>query len=128
MTRGQWGSAHRSSHAIGIICQTEGRAMRRRALAVSPFVAFLITLAASSGTADARVLISSFRFKVCVTGAKHPDGCKDVSADARVTVSDETMDVLDGEIGQGATITAIPDKGMAPASGAPERRRRHMQQ
>jgi hypothetical protein len=102
--------------------------MRREVVAVSAFAAFLITLAASPSAGDARVLISSFRFKVCVTGAKHPDGCKDVSADARVTVSDEVMDVLDGEIGQGATITAIPDKGMAPASGAPERRRRHTQQ
>jgi hypothetical protein len=100
--------------------------MRRAVIAVSAFAAVL--LAASPGAAEARVLISSFRFKVCVTGAKHPDGCKDVSADARVTVSDEAMDALDGEIGQGATITAIPDKGMAPASGAPERRRRHLQQ
>jgi hypothetical protein len=101
--------------------------MRRRVIAVSAFAAVLITLAASPGAADARVLINSFRFKGGVTGAKHPEGCKDVSADARVTVSDEVMDALDDEIGQGATITAIPDKGMAPASGAPERRRRRMQ-
>jgi hypothetical protein len=101
--------------------------MRRAAIAVSAFATILIALA-SPGAASARVLISSFRFKVCVTGAKHPDGCNDVSADARVTVSDEVMDALDGQIGQGATITAIPDKGMGPVPGAPERRRRHMQQ
>ena len=101
--------------------------MRRAAIAVSTCATVLIALAASPDAADARVLISSFRFKICVTGAKHPDGCKDVSADARVTVADEVMDALDGQIGQGATITAIPDKGMGPVPGAPERRRRHMQ-
>jgi hypothetical protein len=102
--------------------------MRRAGIAVSTCAAVLIALAASPNAANARVLISSFRFKICVTGAKHPDGCKDVSADARVTVSDDVMDALDGEIGQGATIAAIPDKGMAPAPGGQERRRRHMQQ
>jgi hypothetical protein len=101
--------------------------MRRAGIAVSTGAVVLIALAAPPDVANARVLIGSFRFKICVTGAKHPDGCKGVSADARVTVSDEVMDTPDGEIGQGAAITAILDKGMGPVPGAPERRRRHMQ-
>jgi hypothetical protein len=84
----------------------------------------MIAPAAVPHAANASVLISSFRVKICVTGAKHPDGCKDVSADARVVVSDEAMDSLEGEIGQGAAITQAPKKGEVPASGGQERRRR----
>lgn len=102
--------------------------MRQTGIAVSMSAMTLVALSAFANVASAAVLISSFQFKICVTGAKHPDGCKDVGADARVVVSDDLMETVDGEIGQGATITQAPDKGLVPASGGQGRRRRHLQQ
>lgn len=102
--------------------------MRRTGILVAIAATTLVSASMLPFDANAGVLITTFRFKLCVTGAKHPDGCKDVGADAHVVVSDDTMDVLDGEIGQGATITQIPPKGSLPASAGQERRRKRSQQ
>lgn len=99
--------------------------MRRAKIAKSLPVVALLALAAYPGSANATVLIKTFRFAICVTGAKHPDGCKNVGADAHVVVSDEAMEGLDGMIGQGATIAAIPDKNAAPPASGQARRHRH---
>ncbi len=85
----------------------------------------LLALAAYPGPADATVIIKTFRFAICVTGAKQPDGCKSVAADAHVVVSDQAMEGLDGMIGQGATIMAVPDKGAASPPSGDTHRRRH---
>jgi hypothetical protein len=102
--------------------------MQKAGIAVALSILPLIVSVALSDAASARVLISTFRFKICITGVKHPEGCKDVAADARVVVSDDDMATLDGEIGQGATIAAAPDRGFVPASSGQERRRRRPQQ
>ena len=86
------------------------------------------TLIVSSNAANSSVLISSFRFKLCVTGAKHPDGCMRIDADARVVVRDDAMDALEAEIGQGATITQVPDRNSVPAPSGQGSHRRHSQQ
>lgn len=101
--------------------------MRRVKIANSLPIVALLALAAYPGSADATVIIKTFRFAICVTGAKQPDGCKSVGADAHVVVSDQAMEGLDGMIGQGATITAVPDKGAAPPSSGENRRRRHQE-
>ena len=89
-------------------------------------VAAWACLAGISCPANAAVLIKTFQFAVCVTGAKHPDACKSSGADASVVVSDEAMDGLEGKIGQGATIVALPPKGMVPKSSDQEHhRQRH---
>jgi hypothetical protein len=85
----------------------------------------LLALAACPRAADAAVIIKTFQFAICVTGAKHPDGCKNVAADAQVVVSDEAVRGLEGKIGQGATIMAVPDKDAASPSSTETRRRRH---
>ena len=91
--------------------------------------ALVVASAGLSGVpaaSNAAVLIKTFQFAVCVTGAKHPDACKGSGADASVVVSDEAMDGLEGKIGQGATIVELPPKGMAPKSGGQEHHlRRH---
>jgi hypothetical protein len=84
----------------------------------------LIAVAGGPCAANAAVLIKSFQFKICITGAKHPDGCKNVDADARVVVSDDAMGRFDDEIGQGATIEAVPAKDEILSPSAPTRRRR----
>jgi len=89
-----------------------------------PIVA-LLALAGYPSSANATVIIKTFRFAICVTGAKHPDDCKNVGADARVVVSDDAMQGLDGMIGQGATIMAVPDKNAALPSSGQSRRHRH---
>jgi hypothetical protein len=52
----------------------------------------IITPGTSPNAAILNVLISSFRVKICVIGSKHFGGSKDVSADARVVVTDAAMD------------------------------------
>ena len=44
------------------------------------------------GAANAAVLIKTFHVAICVTGEKHPDGCKNVAADGHVVVSDDAME------------------------------------
>ena len=76
-------------------------------------------------SAGATVIIKTFRFSICVTGEKHPDGCKSAHADAHLVVPDDHMEDLDGEIGQGATIMA-PSSSGGSAPGQPAHRgRRH---
>ena len=65
----------------------------------------------SPQSACATVVIKTFRLSICVTGEKHPDGCKSAHADAHLVVSDDQMEDLDGEIGQGATIMAPSSSG-----------------
>jgi hypothetical protein len=76
-------------------------------------------------SARATVIIKTFRFSICVTGEKHPDGCKNAHADAHLVVPDDQMEDLDGEVGQGATIMAPPSGVTAPSE--PGRRGRHHQ-
>src|ERR1700691_1978397 len=75
------------------------------------------------GGANAAVLIKTFHVTICVTGEKHPDGCKNVAADGRVVVSDDAMEWLDGKTGEAATIEAVDAKAAAP-SGQGHRRHR----
>ena len=76
-------------------------------------------------SASAAVIIKTFRFSICVTGEKHPDGCKNTHADAHLVVPDDQMEDLDGEVGQGATIMA-PSSSGGSAPGQPAHRgRRH---
>lgn len=102
--------------------------MRRARIAGSAAVAALLALAGYPCSLDAAVLIKTFQFGVCVTGAKHPDGCKNVDADAHVVVSDDAMEELEGKIGQGASILAAPDKGTAPPPTGQERHHHHQDQ
>jgi hypothetical protein len=98
--------------------------MRRIGIAASLSMLALIAVAGRPCAANAAVLIKSFQFKICVTGAKHPDGCKNVDADVRVVVSDDAMGKFDDGIGQGATIEAVPARDEIPSPGAQTRRRR----
>ena len=75
--------------------------------------------------ANATVIIKTFQFSICVTGAKHPDGCKNVDADAHGVVSDEKMENLDSKIGQAASIMAAPGKGAAPSPGGGDHHQHH---
>jgi hypothetical protein len=100
-----------------------GKQTMRRLTLLGLSISALIALATRPGPANATVIIKSFQSKICVTGAKHPDGCKNVDADAHVVVSDDAMDRFDGEIGQGATIEAVPDKNAVPSSGVKKLRR-----
>jgi hypothetical protein len=88
-------------------------------------LAALCVLAAASGVggASAAVLIRSFQFTVCVTDAKHPDGCKSADADATVIVSEDKMETLKGEVGQGASIEMVLPKGYALPSPTQTRHR-----
>jgi hypothetical protein len=88
-------------------------------------LACLAALASPLEPVSAAVMIRSFQVKICVTGTKHPDGCKNAGADASVVVSEDTMDRFAGQIGQGATIEAIPEKGMGSPADAQTRRRKH---
>jgi hypothetical protein len=85
----------------------------------------LFALAGCPCSANATEIIKTLRFAICVPGAKHPNDCKNVGADAHVVVSDDAMEGLDGRIGQGATIMAVPDKGAASPSSGQTRRHRH---
>jgi hypothetical protein len=77
-------------------------------------------------SAGATVIIKTFRFSICVTGEKHPDGCKNAHADAHLVVPDDQMEDLDGEVGQGATIMA-PSSSSGSAPGQPAHRGRKHQ-
>ena len=85
----------------------------------------ILALVAFPRSAGATVIIKTFRFSICVTGEKHPDGCKKAHADAHLVVPDSQMEDLDGEVGQGATIMAPPSGAAAPSE--PGRRGRHRQ-
>jgi hypothetical protein len=76
-------------------------------------------------SAGATVIIKTFRFSICVTGEKHPDGCKNAHADAHLVVPDDQMEDLDGEVGQGATIMAPSSSGSAPGQPARRGGRKH---
>jgi hypothetical protein len=80
-----------------------------------------------SASADAAVIIKTIRVAICVTDTKHPDGCKTVPADGHVVVSEDAMEGLEGELGQGATVMEAASNRAAP-SGAHERGRRHQQE
>ena len=99
--------------------------MRRPNLASSAALAALLASAGHPCSANATVIIKTFQFAICVAGAKHPDGCKNVAVDAHVVVSDDAMQGLDAKIGQGATIVAVPETGAASPSSDQARRHRH---
>jgi hypothetical protein len=88
-------------------------------------LAWLAALSSPLETARAAVMIRSFQVKICVTGTKHPDGCKSAGADASVVVSEDTMDRFASQIGQGATIESVPEKGTASPADAQTRRHKH---
>ena len=88
----------------------------------------LSALVAGVGAADAAVIIKTVLCAICVTDTKHPDACKDVTADGRVVVSEDVLKGLEGELGEGATIMMATSKRPAPPSGNQERRRRHLDQ
>jgi hypothetical protein len=93
--------------------------MRRLTLLGSAFALAAVALAGDPQAAHAAVIIKSFQFKICITGAKHPDGCKNVDADARVVVSDDAMERFDGAVGQGASIEPAPVRNAIPSSNKP---------
>jgi len=98
----------------------------RRMRSAAWFCAIAAIPLVGTGAADATVVIKSNRVAICVTGAKHPDACKKIAADARVVVSDEAMEDLDGEVGQGATIQS-PSNGPSETSGQHRRHRQDSQ-
>ncbi|WP_158819047.1 hypothetical protein [Methylocapsa sp. S129] len=100
--------------------------MPRLALLDSLLTLASVALVGDPQAAHATVIIKSFQFKICITGAKHPDGCKNVDADARVVVSDDAMERFDSEIGLGASIEAVPDRNAAPLSSV-TKSHRHQQ-
>jgi hypothetical protein len=85
----------------------------------------LMALAEYPGSAGATVIIKTFHFSICVTGAKHPDGCKNAGADAHVVVSDDAMQSLDGQTGQAASITPLSASGSSPPGNPDHRQHRH---
>jgi hypothetical protein len=96
--------------------------MRQSNIATSSLFMMGFALVGYSPSASATVIIKTFQFSICVTGAKNPDACKNVGADAHVVVSDEKMESLDSKIGQAASIMAVSGKG---ALSAPSREDRH---
>jgi len=87
----------------------------------------VLAFAALADAANAAVIIKTIRVTICITDTKHPDACKNVAADGHVVVSEDAMEGLEGELGQGATIMEVAGKGAAP-SGAQERHGRHHSQ
>ncbi len=83
----------------------------------------LLALAASPRSASATAIIKTFHFSICVTGEKHPDGCKNAHADAHLVVPENEMEELDAEIGQGASIMALPGSGGSAPSQSEHHRR-----
>lgn len=83
-----------------------------------------LALVAFPHLANATAIIKTFHFSICVTGQKHPDGCKNAHADAHVVVPDDQMDELDAEIGQGASIMALPSSGGSAPSQSEHHHRR----
>ena len=100
--------------------------MQTKGIASSLRILTLLALVGGASAANATVIIKSFQFKICVTGAKHPDGCKHADADAHLVVSDDAMERFDGAIGQGASIEALPDRGAVPSADV-QKHRRHQQ-
>ena len=80
------------------------------------FAITLLAFVASPHSASATVIIKTFHFSICVTGEKHPDGCKNAHADAHLVVPDSEMEGLDREIGQAASIMALPGSGVSGPS------------
>jgi hypothetical protein len=78
-------------------------------------------------SAEAAVLIKTFQASICVTGTKHPDACKNAGADAQLVVSEDQMESLDRQVGQAASIMAVPPKGGSTPGGRLERRQHHRQ-
>ena len=96
--------------------------MRRVKLEIS--LAALAALAFCAGPTNAAVIIKTVCCSICVTDTKHPDACKKISADGGVVVSEDALQGLEGELGQGATIMQA---GAAASPGAQQRGRRHRQ-
>ena len=98
-----------------------------RRFKLTSLLPIVVTFAGYPCSATATVIIKTFQFSICVTGAKHPDACKNVDADAHVVVSDEKMESLDSRIGQAASIMPASGKGAAPAPNGEDHHRRHRQ-
>jgi hypothetical protein len=101
--------------------------MRSLKFATWRFIVAAFALAGCPCSANATVLIKTFQFSICVTGAKHPDACKNVDADAHVVISDDKMESLDSKIGQAASIMAPPGKGAVSSPGDEDRHQHHHQ-
>jgi len=80
------------------------RQMRGAKAKLSLTVIALLASTAFISSADAAVIIKTIRCAICVTDTTHPNACKNVPADGRVVVSEDAMQGLEGELGQGATI------------------------
>ncbi len=93
--------------------------MRTTKARIGSAVVALAAFSALSDAAGAAVIIKSFRCTICVTDTKRPDDCKSIAADGKVVVSEEALQGLEGEIGQGATIMH------AAAAAAPAAHERH---
>jgi hypothetical protein len=96
-----------------------GKAKTRISLSALAVFAFVDPVGAA-------VIIKTVRVTICVTDAKHPDACKPVAADGRLVVSEDALESLEGELGQGATIMEVAGKGVAPP-GAERHGRHHSQ-
>jgi hypothetical protein len=101
--------------------------MRKAKAAIGVAALTVFAFGAIAGSADAAVIIKTIRVTICVTDIKHPDACKNVAADGHVVVSEDALESLEGELGQGATIMEAAGKGAAP-SGAQERHGHHHSQ
>jgi hypothetical protein len=77
--------------------------MRRETIQLR-WVAAWFALIALAGSAQAAVFIKTNRVTICVTDTKHPDACKKTSADGSAVVSEDALESLQGELGQGASI------------------------
>jgi hypothetical protein len=102
--------------------------MFRRKIAALLLTVALLALAGYPRSASATVLLKTFQFSICVTGEKHPDGCKNSGADAQVVVSDDKMQSLDTKIGQAASIMALSKPGGQPSSRPEGHQHRHLNQ
>lgn len=101
--------------------------MRRLKLATWLPIVAAFALAGCPCSANATVIVKTFQFSICVTGTKHPDGCKNVGADAQVVISDDKMESLDSRIGQAASIMAPSGKGAVSSPGDEDRHQHHHQ-
>jgi hypothetical protein len=103
--------------------------MRRPKTRLSSTVVALIASVACAGSVNAAVIIKTFRCTICVTDTRHPDACKNVEADGHAIVSEDALQGLEGELGQGATIMMATSRSAATPSGDQEHhRRRHSDQ
>jgi hypothetical protein len=101
--------------------------MRRHQFARSLPIVVAFALAGYPCSAEAAVIIKTFQVSICVTGAKHPDACKNAGADAQLVVSEDQMESLDRQVGQAASIMAFPPKGGSTPAGRQERHQHHRQ-